>query len=277
MLMSAKVTKGLHDIINEFIGVLDERFPDIIQGVYIYGSAVLGDFHFSKSDIDFIVLSDIEFTEEDVRIIEEIHSFMEKTQKRPNLNGIYITWDKIGKLQDEISPYPYTCDGKVDVGYFECNGVTWFQLKNQAKCFRNTIKYVMDFNIDMDKLLWELIDNMNSYWKGILQKYKKYAVTHGAINSIINEDIEWSVLGVSRQYYTFKEKNVVCKAEAGIYAIDNVPYRFNKILQEALNIRREEGDSLYRSKVKRLKDTIDFMEYVIKECNDIMMGKRDGV
>lgn len=276
MLISAKVTRKVNEILNEFMMLLDEKFPNRIQGVYIYGSAVLGDFHLSKSDLDFIVVSDIDFTEDDMIAIEEIHTIMEKRQKKPNLNGIYITWDKIGKHQSEISPYPYICDGKVDRGYFECNSITWFQLKNQAKCFRNTSKYVMGFEVDMDKILLELIDNMNSYWRGILQKYKKYAVTHGAINSIINEDIEWSVLGVSRQYYTFKEKNIICKSEAGIYAMEHVPYRFNKILQEALNIRKEE-DTLYRSKVKRLKDTIEFMEYIIKECNDIMMGTRDGI
>ncbi|MCZ3365961.1 aminoglycoside adenylyltransferase domain-containing protein [Methanobacterium veterum] len=85
---------------------------------------------------------------------------------------------------------------------------------------------------------------------------------------LFGQKVEWGVLGISRLYYTMYEMDIVSKYEAGKYVLEGVPPDFEKILKEALRIRKGESKSYYSSPFKRRKDTLSFMWYMIPQFND---------
>jgi aminoglycoside adenylyltransferase-like protein len=63
--------------------------------------------------------------------------------------------------------------------------------------------------------------------------------------------IQWTVLGVLRQFYTFRERAIVSKMAAGEYALAHIPEQWHPLIQEAINIRMGTKGSLYQFRIVR--------------------------
>jgi hypothetical protein len=87
---------------------------------------------------------------------------------------------------------------------------------------------------------------MNSYWAQRTQRIENSIeeVINLPIEDIDNE-IDWSVLGLLRQNYTLREHDIISKLGAGEYGLQHVPFEWNKIIKEAINIRRGEGRTFH--------------------------------
>jgi hypothetical protein len=109
-------------------------------------------------------------------------------------------------------------------------------------------------------------ENMQTYWKKWIDKTSRQ-LSFSNFTALSAQRIEWGVLGITRQYYTFHKNNITSKTVAGIWALDNVPEKFHKILKEAVNIRNGKK-SLYSSKFKRRRDAIEYMTYIYKESEN---------
>jgi hypothetical protein len=81
--------------------------------------------------------------------------------------------------------------------------------------------------------------------------------------------IEWGVLGVTRLFYTFKEKDMTSKLGAGEYALQTVPEKWHKIINEAMRPRKNNTKSYYKCIFERRNDALAYMDYVIEESNRI--------
>ncbi|MBZ0302050.1 MAG: DUF4111 domain-containing protein [Anaerolineae bacterium] len=79
--------------------------------------------------------------------------------------------------------------------------------------------------------------------------------------------IQWAVLGVLRQFYSFREGAITSKVGAGDYALQHLPPTWHRLIQEALNIRTQSGQCLYRSRLLRMMEAVRFMRYIIQTCN----------
>ncbi len=104
-------------------------------------------------------------------------------------------------------------------------------------------------------------NNMNTYWRNWIKKSSKL-LSRDSILLLSPERVEWGVLGVARQFYSFNEGGIASKTEAGKWALTKVPEKYHKILQEALNIRSG-GKGGYSSRFRRRKDTLEFMNYIL--------------
>src|SRR5690606_30049075 len=82
-----------------------------------------------------------------------------------------------------------------------------------------------------------------------------------------NFGIEWTVLGVLRQYYTFVEQEITSKRGAGEYALAHLPSKWHRLIREAIQIREQAHDSLYRSRAERAFEAYSFLRYIIRFCN----------
>lgn len=101
-------------------------------------------------------------------------------------------------------------------------------------------------------LLQEYISLMEKELPGLMAAF----YLHGSI-----------ALGVLRQYYTFSEGDITSKTAAGEYGLRHLPARWHKIIREALNIRNEVNGSLYRSRIIRALEALQFLRFVIHCCN----------
>ena len=97
----------------------------------------------------------------------------------------------------------------------------------------------------------------------------------GEINKYSKEEIdttiEWSVLGLLRQYYTLTEQDIISKVDAGEYGLKHISSEWYSIIHEAINIRKGVKNNHYTSDQQRVKDTIGFSKYIISYCNSHLL------
>ncbi|MEH7087382.1 aminoglycoside adenylyltransferase domain-containing protein [Neobacillus drentensis] len=253
-------------ILNEYITRMQQVLP--LQGLYIYGSIALGDYSLELSDIDFIAVTEARLNSDCIHHVEQVHRLIEKKYPKPNLNGIYVTGGDLGKLQDEIFPFPSYSDGKfTPAGYFECNMVTWYELKESGITILGPDARDLAYTVDWNQLISLMHENLNTYWqRWIVQSEKRLSLKSAALY-LLSSEVEWGVLGITRLFYTFREHQITSKVRAGEYALQIVPERWHKILQEARRVRKGAKKSLYSSKWQRRSDTLDYMRYILQQAN----------
>jgi len=264
-----KLEPRIQQIIMEYCALINLYKPELIEGFYIYGSIALGDYSLTLSDIDFIAVSSDRLTSEDVAKLREIHDQIRKAYPAPALEGIYVTWDDLGKLS-EIEPYPYYHDGQMnDSGLFECNPVTWHELKTCGINVLGPAVNELHYELDWNQLIALMHQNLNTYWLGWITQSSKL-VSFKSLALLFSIDaVEWGVLGITRLYYTFRMQQIASKAQAGEYALGVVPEKWHLVLQESINHRRGIKKSLYRSVWRRRSDALGYMNYILNECRKL--------
>lgn len=87
--------------------------------------------------------------------------------------------------------------------------------------------------------------------------------------------IQWTVLGVLRQFYTFRENKIATKEQAANYGIHHFSSRWHPLIEDALNIRTGEKARFYHFRICRMVDNVRFLREVIQICNeDFQLGTR---
>jgi hypothetical protein len=272
-MVNHKLHPRIAEILRLFIDQLSEARQGLLEGFYLCGSIALGDYSIEMSDIDFVAFTNKRLSDSDVALIQSIHENVESRYRKPNLSGIYLSWDDMGQLPESIAPYPYYADGRMHIaGYYNLNLVTWFELKHYGKEMVGPPVAELDFEVDMEQLISRMRQNLNAYWTGWIRKSSRLYSPYAPGQYFQRTDVEWGVLGISRLFYTFREKNITTKAAAGHYALDVVPEKWHRIVEEAILIRRGVSKSLYRSKVKRKSEALAFMRYIQRECNSLFEG-----
>ena len=86
-------------------------------------------------------------------------------------------------------------------------------------------------------------------------------------------EIEWSVLGLLRQYYTLKEHSIISKLGAGEYGLLHMPEEWHQIIKEAINVRNGVRSEFFASDEQRIDMALKFSKYVISYCNGSLIQK----
>jgi hypothetical protein len=249
-------------VMDDYRAFMEADLPGFLSGLYIQGSIALGAFNPGQSDIDFVAVISRRATEDDIARLTAVHQKVATLYPTMPLEGSYLQPADLGKLEDAIEPAPYIHDGKLEPsGYHDINRVTWWILKNRAITLLGTDARDLGFQVDWDALYADTLKNLNSYWA-------RYTDNPARIVWLLSDfGIQWTVLGVLRQYYTFKERSIISKIGAGDYALQHLPSEWHRLIQEAVNIRREGYDSLYSLGVLRAIDCYRFLKWIIGECN----------
>src|SRR5580765_949239 len=108
-----------------YIGLVDDKLPDRIRGLYLAGSVALDDYRPGRSDIDFVAVSDTALQPAELEMLRQAHSEMRRIRPDPKLDGIYLTWANLAAAPVGLS-VPYCLRGQFELeGDFAINPVTW--------------------------------------------------------------------------------------------------------------------------------------------------------
>ncbi|NDI33173.1 aminoglycoside adenylyltransferase domain-containing protein [Chengkuizengella sediminis] len=127
----------------------------------------------------------------------------------------------------------------------------------------------VNLNTETDQLISFVIKNMNHYWTPRIQRIENSIEELIKLSTKeIDCEIEWSVLGLLRQYYTLKEQDIISKLGAGEYAMQYFSGKWLNMIKEAVNIRTGQKEIFFHSEEERIKTAIDFSKYIISYCNN---------
>jgi hypothetical protein len=261
--MDSRIPESVRPILETYTSLIDEQRPGLISAFYVVGSIALGGFDERFSDIDFVAVLGHPATPTDIEAIRSIHKIVQDAFPKSKLSGSYLQAGDLGKFEREVRPHPYYQDGNFhETGYFEINSVTWWVLKNHGIAIWGTHPEALPFTVDWDLLITRMYENLNSYWKS-------WTTRPDAFLAMLSDwGIQWTVLGVLRQYYTFQEHSIATKLAAGHYALNRLPQRWHRIVHEAIDIRQGSRCRHYRSRILRLVDAVRFLRFIVQTSND---------
>jgi hypothetical protein len=254
----AGIPAPIGPLLNDYLRLVEGELPGLLAAVYLHGSIALGAFNPRLSDIDFIAVLARRVTEREVEALRRVHAGIASRYPQWQMEGSYLQWADLGRFEDAITPYPYYAEGKLHAqGHYEINSVTWWVLKQHGLALRGPEPRDLDFEVDFELLLAKMAQNLNSYWASFTRR-------DGRLSWLLSDaGIEWAVLGVLRQHYTFRERGITSKAGAGEYALAHMPPRWHKLIREALNLREQpEAPSLYHSHIVRAAEASSLLRYV---------------
>jgi hypothetical protein len=241
---------------------VNQQLPGLIQAFYIEGSIALGEFNERLSDIDFVAVLKRSAASAEIECLRDIHTLIEKTYPRWKMSGRYLQFDRLGRLDDRVERILYFHDGRLRLdGHFELNSVEGWILKNHGVVLIGPEPHELPFTIDWELLINKMRENLNTYWVRWTRR------PSCLITMLSDWGIQWTVLGVLRQFYSFRENSITTKTKAGEYALTCVPTCWRRLIQEAINIRAGKKPSAYRFRVVRMVEAVNFLKYIIQSCN----------
>ncbi|MFJ8063671.1 aminoglycoside adenylyltransferase domain-containing protein [Psychrobacillus sp. NPDC096426] len=264
-----KIPQLIHEVLDDYFHLLEWKLPNLLEGYYLYGSTSLGAFEDGYSDIDFIAIIKRKLTESDIKKLQEIHKDMQRKCPKTILDGFYIVKDDMLSLNEgKVSSVRFN-DGKFN-GFteFNKNSIDAYQLKKYGIHIKGQL-VEFNYEVEWNVLIVNMRNNLNTYWRAWISGRKRFP-SFKYIGVLFDlHMVEWGVLGVSRLYYTFKEKDITSKVGAGEYALSVVPKKYHKIIKESMRLRQGNKKSYYQSIFGRRKDSMDYMEFMIRECNNL--------
>ncbi|MCL1696896.1 aminoglycoside adenylyltransferase domain-containing protein [Lysinibacillus sp. BPa_S21] len=266
--MDSRVPLHVQNILNDYINLFQNKVPNTLEGFYLHGSIALNAYINGSSDIDFIAVVNRSLTEEDMKVISDLHKELNQKYKDTGMDGSYLLDEDVGKKQSEVTGCLKVNEGKTNWGNDDMNPITWWILKNKGITVLGPDVATYNFSVDERVLADYVLENMNSYWSSRLKKIKKYKAFL-IPNKLVDLEVEWSITGILRQFYTLQEYMIVSKVDACKYAIHHLPEEFHNIINEAISIREGSNIRYCNSKKQRIDDTIQCMDYILKHCNRV--------
>ena len=266
--MDTRIPTPIHDLLGEYMRLLAQELPGFVTGLYLHGSIALNAFTVHHSDIDFVALLSRRATATDIETLRMLHKTLATSYPRWALEGSYLQWHELGLQEENVTPAPIHHDGTLDGnGVFDVNSVTWWVLKHHGIALLGPQPQELDYAVDWQLLIAAMHENLNSYWASYTRNPKRIAWL------LSDFGIEWTVLGVLRQYYSFVAHAITSKTGAGEYALAHLPAKWHRLIQEAIQIRNLPSGtpykSLYESRVTRAADAYNFLRYIIGHCNSM--------
>jgi hypothetical protein len=262
-----RLPEPLHPLLEEYLSLMQQQLPGFLTAFYIVGSIALDGFNERLSDIDFLAVIAHRTTPSELERLRHVHQVITQHYPRWPMSGSYLQAEDIGRFEEEVEPHPFYQDGVLQPhGHFELNSVTWWTLKNRGVTLLGPEPEMLPFMVDWDLLITTMHENLNSYWVRWTKQPKRLSLL------LSDWGIQWAVLGVLRQFHTFRENTITTKSKAGEYALTYAPARWHRLIREAINIRAGVPQSLYRSRILRAIEAVQFLKYIIHYCNEMEIG-----
>lgn len=252
------IPPDIQPLLDEYVLHMEQRLPDLMSAFYLHGSIALGAFDPQQSDIDFVTVINRPCTPRDTNALTDIHHRLRQKYPQWKMDGCYLQWDDLHKAPHAIEPHLHVNDGLHASGHASGGWVTWWLLKHHGVTVVGIDPKTLDITINWNAFMADMHDNVNSYLTRFIRDPRRMVWLW------FDYGIQWTVLGVLRQFYTLREHDIISKVGAGEYGLRNLPQRWHRIVHEAIRIRQQKPISLYRLRLQRTIDAWQFLRHVIR-------------
>lgn len=291
----------VHGVVDTYLEAVDAEAPGLVEGLYLTGSAALGDFRPHTSDIDYVAVTAARPDVTAVAALERAHRRLHDRWRRPFFDGVYVTWDDLAQDPTHTTAGLSSHDGRL---HTNPNGpsdpVTWHTLARYGVACRGPEPAELDIWCDREVLASWTVGNLDSYWRRLLDHASRLRSPWG-LSALTPYVAVWVVTGVSRMHYTLSTGDITSKEGAGRYALQTFPERWHRVVNESLRIRRADQAgpgiacaiaaqvserlhpwaaaqrrSLYPTPIARRRDVLAFGDMVITDAHRLHDGRSSG-
>jgi hypothetical protein len=267
-------------IVETYLSLADAEAPGLVEGLYLEGSAALGDYRPGASDVDFVAVT---AADPPAGVLERIHA---RLGAHP-FDGVYVTWDDLRRDPAGLGERPQAHAGRLN-RRGEVNPVTWHTLSGHGLTCRGPKPGEAEIWNDPAALAAWTDGNLDRYWRRLVIRASRPASPWGLL-SLGGYGTVWFVTGVARLHYTLATGEIISKTGAGRHALQAFSERWHRVVNEALRLREEDaalptlasalsglGDhfgtprrSLYGSPFERKDDVLGFADQAITAAHEL--------
>jgi hypothetical protein len=250
-----------------YLAIVDDCAPGLVEGLYVVGSAALGDWVPDHSDIDVVVVTAEPATDDDAAMLRTAHAVLAERVPAPHVDGPYLAWGDL--ITPPMSLHrPWTLDGEFrhDGDCFELNPVTFYVLARHGLVVRGPEPDRLGVYVDTEARVRFCVDNLGQYWARLA------ADVRGALEiepdrAVAPESFEWCALGALRLHRTAFHGDVVSKSGAAHHGREVLPSSLAPALDLALEIRLGSfaGGSV---SADLMRQAVDIVEWCVREVSE---------
>ncbi|WP_030393224.1 nucleotidyltransferase domain-containing protein [Kitasatospora purpeofusca] len=264
----------VHEIADAYLTLVDAAVPGLVEGLYVVGSAALGDFHPARSDIDFVAVSADPVTAAQLAGLERAHARLATRYPCPAFDGPYLTWHELAGAPAQAAPGPQVFGGTVRHRVrTDRTPVLWHTLARHGVTLCGPRAQELMIDTGPGELAVWTAGSLEEYWRPWRRRSSRLASRPGL--ALLNgAGAAHGVLGVSRAHYTLATGRIASKRGAGEYARAVFDERWYRILDECLRIR--DGGrrrSRYPTPFARRADALAFMDMAIESAQRLSAGR----
>jgi hypothetical protein len=242
------------DALGGYLAALDEALPGFAEGVYLTGSAALGDWMAGRSDLDVLVVSARPAGEKEIGLLRGVH----EGRGRPFVDAVYVGRDQLGLRPDEGFPgVPVVVDGQFTSGGWELNPVLWATLARHGVTLRGPEAALLGVEPDPRWLRSWNLGNLASYWTPLAADLRRKLAQREPYSAVKAELCVWCASGPGRLHKTIATGRIISKSECIRYTAQLLP-EYDELLARAGRARRgDDTVGFTAADLERLADVID--------------------
>lgn len=224
--------------LDEYLAALDAALPRIALGIYVTGSAVLGDWRPRRSDLDILTVTERRLDDGELAVLEALHAGL---PGRPYRDAIYLPAGDIGARPTTGSEdrYPSTVDGIFHRARYRPDPVLWATLDRHGLTVRGPEAHTLGADPGEAWLREWSYGNLESYWRPWAANGRAAMAGRDPGTLLPGSVVPWAALGPGRLHATITTDEIISKTAAAGYTAGLLP---------------EHGELLDRAKAHRLGD-----------------------
>jgi hypothetical protein len=257
----ASVPTAIAPALSSYLARMTAHAPGLLQAFYLIGSIALDAFQEGRSDVDFVAVLGRQAAVADLALLRDAHRQFSRACPCCPMDGSY--WQLNDLRRQPLQAVPGLCyhDGQLrHTRDLTLSPVDCWLLARRGVVLLGSPPPTLGLPIDWDAVSSYMLTNLNTYWLSFTCAPSRLA------RLLTDQGVEWAVLGISRLWYALCAGEIPSKLRAGEYVFEQALPQWRTILAEGLAIRRQQPSS-YRSRLARARDTVEFIKYVIQECN----------
>ncbi|HUN30668.1 MAG TPA: nucleotidyltransferase domain-containing protein [Trebonia sp.] len=224
--------------LEEYLTALDTALPGIAHGIYVTGSAVLGDWQPGRSDLDILVATHRALDDDQLTALETAHATI---AARPYRDAIYIPARAIGARPAPAGGgdpdaaddrYPSAVDGVFQRARYRPDPVLWATLHRHALTVRGPVARTLGADPGPAWLREWNHGNLESYWRPWAARVRAALGGQDPAEVIPGFIVGWAALGPGRLHATITIGEIISKTAAADYTARLLP-QYRELLARA--------------------------------------------
>jgi Nucleotidyltransferase domain len=213
-----------------YLDLLDAALPGACAGVYLTGSAALGDWLPDRSDLDILTIVAGDLQDADLDALAALHAAQ---AGRPYLDAVYVPAGALGQpSQPGHAGYPHVIDGQFHRDGYEPDPVLWATLHRNGITISGPDATDLGAAPDPGWLKDWNLGNLDSYWRSWAHWGHAKLAEHEPESAMPASTAAWALLGPGRLHCTIATGEVISKTAAAGYTARVVP-GCDELLQRA--------------------------------------------
>jgi predicted nucleotidyltransferase len=226
-------------------------------GMYLYGSLASGDFNPETSDIDFVVVTKDELSNEMISKLKDMHANLKASGLKwaKKLEGSYIPQDSLRRYDPANARHPSVgVDWDFGIGF---HGSDWIIqrhiLREQGVIVAGPTPAALIDLIQSQDIQRAVLEVLRDWWMPVLKNNSDFLQN--------SEYQAYAILTMCRSFYTLEHGTIASKPISARWAQKTVDPKWNNLIEWALT-----WNPLVQSDKK--KETIEFIQYTLEHSKN---------